>query len=178
MRIIRTLALLGAVLALWPMGVQASCVGPRPVATALLEAPTAFVGTVQGVAYEGRLADVLVESVWKGEGVTTHVLVDGRLSPGAVTSVDRTFEVGARMLFLPQGERSPYMDSSCSPTTGYSEDLAALKPAAAHPPLPGGEVQAAAAIAGPSLLPLAGVTVALVIAVAAVLGWRRRRARR
>lgn len=161
-----------------PSPALASCLRPLPPEEAVAAAPVAFVGMVQQVAHEGRVADVLVESVWTGDGVTKHVVVDGRVSANNFTSVDRTFQVGARMLFLPQNATSPFSDNSCSSTTGFSPALAALRPPAARDPLPGGEVPAGAETLAEwvSRAIVVGLAAILLLMLGALLLRRRRRA--
>jgi len=175
------LGLVSAILTSGPTPALASCVRALPTAEALAVAPVAFVGTVQSVSAQGRVAEVLVESVWAGADIPSHVTVDGRLSTTAVTSVDRTFEVGARLLFIPQGEASPFRDNSCSATTAFTEGLAALKPGAAHAPTAIGAFTLAPVGTSPAdrpWLPVAVLLVGLALGAALVgVVLRSRRAR-
>ncbi|MGH8944536.1 MAG: hypothetical protein ACRDVL_00100 [Acidimicrobiia bacterium] len=123
----------------------ASCVDPLPIDKALAEAETVFVGTVSDLEHDGRLADFMVEEVWKGE-VAARVLVSGgpalseldAIGPGEtiVTSVDRHFEVGVRYLVVPWGvDQGVYMDNSCSVTQVYDSSLDEYRPESAQPPV-------------------------------------------
>ena len=101
-------------------------------------APIAFVGTVVGTSSNDRVARVKVESIWNGPVIPSMVTVSGTPDQSrAATSVDRTFKVGQRYLFVPFSATSPFQDNSCSPTQAYSSQLDALKPATAQPPGPG-----------------------------------------
>lgn len=121
---------------------QASC-GVLPgttLAGQIDAAPTAFVGTVIGTSNNDRVARVRVESVWKGPAIPTFVTVSGTPEESsAATSVDRTFAVGKRYLFVPSTGSSPFQDNSCSATQTYSPQLDGLKPVTAQAPAPGSD---------------------------------------
>lgn len=143
--VLLTLVALAAGLA-GPSPAQASCVGlfgPGGTSTlqALLDAaPTVFVGTVTATAGNNRVARVRVESVWKGSLIPMTVTVSGTPDQAtAATSVDRTFTVGQRYLFVPSSLTAPFQDSSCSATQPYAASLDSLKPATARPPAPGSD---------------------------------------
>lgn len=108
----------------------ASCaLDERPLGQRIDEVPTAFVGTVLSTRHDGTTADVAVEEIWKGAPDIRRVVVQGGSGQdGMATSVDRSFTVGARYLFLPQAEGSLFTDNSCSPTQQWSPELAALRP--------------------------------------------------
>jgi len=125
---------------------SASCAGPvGPGGASSLQgqletAAVVFVGTVVGTSNADRVARVKVETVWKGGGIPTYVTVSGTPDGGsAATSVDRSFTVGQRYLFAPDSASSPYQDNNCSVTQPYSSRLDGLRPATAHPPLPGSD---------------------------------------
>ena len=136
-------AFLLCAMSIWGAGAaQASCaVLPGTTLAGQIDAaPTAFVGTVIATSNSDRVARVRVESVWKGAGVPTFVTVSGTPAQGsAATSVDRTFAVGRRYLFVPSTGSSPFQDNSCSATQAYSTQLDSLKPATAQPPSPGSD---------------------------------------
>lgn len=69
----------------------------------------AFTGAVTSVEWDGRLAHVTTD---RGAKVVVH----GAESETAVSSVDRTYRVGARYKFHPLNDRSPYQDSACTAT--------------------------------------------------------------
>ena len=126
-----------------PSPAHASCAlptgaGPTNLASQINAGPIAFVGTVVGTANNDRLARVKVESIWQGPVIPTLVTVSGSpAQESAATSVDRTYLVGQRYLFVPFSASSPFQDNSCSATQIYSSQLDALKPATAQPPAPG-----------------------------------------
>jgi hypothetical protein len=157
---------------------QASCAGP-PVLSAQLEAATvAFVGTVVATTDGGRQARVRVESIWKGPSLPLYVDVYGSPASGtnAATSVDRTYQVGQKYLFVPVDDQRPFQDNDCTATQPYTTSVAGYAPAdprtpdpraASDPELPGG-----------SLLPLAILGAILIVgllaaAVIVLRRWRR-----
>lgn len=122
---------------------QASCAvapgsGVTTLASQIDAAPIAFVGTVIGTSSSDRVARVKVESIWNGPVIRTFVTVSGTPDQtSAATSVDRTFKVGQRYLFVPFTASSPFQDNACSPTQAYSSELDPLRPATAQAPGPG-----------------------------------------
>jgi hypothetical protein len=126
-------------------GAHASCAGPpgsgpSTLAAQVSAAPIAFVGTVIGTASNDRVAWVKVESIWTGPVIPTFVTVVGTPDQAsAATSVDRTYRLGQRYLFVPFTASPPFQDNSCSATQVYSSQLDALKPAMAQPPAPGSD---------------------------------------
>lgn len=107
----------------------ASCIAPRPLSESLASAPAAFVGTVLSVSNGDRTAIVKVEQVWKGPALSGTVEVDGGPTDGSITSVDRTYQVGVRYLFVPVNGSPPFQDNNCSATQPYTADLAQYRPA-------------------------------------------------
>lgn len=117
---------------------HASCLAPPPIEQALDEAGVVFVGTVVDFGIDGRQAVVEVESVWKGEGVATVVsVVGGGADPNAVTSVDRFFEPGVRYIFFPTTGEVPFVDNACTLTQPMTDEIEALAPGSAQPPIEG-----------------------------------------
>ena len=86
---------------------SASCAVPP------MDSPYAFTGTVVEVSDGGREA-----TVRRDDGRT--VTVRGSESPGAITSVDRTYAVGARYEFHPLNGSEPYRDNLCTATRQLS----------------------------------------------------------
>ena len=127
----------------------ASCVMLGPLADGIREADTVFVGTVDSADETGRVANVIVESVWKGDA-DEHVQVQGGpADPQMATSVDRGFDVGTRYLFVPvSGDGQVFTDNICSHTQAWKGKLARHAPDGATPidgPAPGVDPQAEAA---------------------------------
>ncbi len=116
----------------------ASCVMPPPMPQAIRDARTVFVGTVVELENNGRLATVEVEEIWKGSDVPATVRVTGAdLDTGAVTSVDRSFELSGRYLFVPfDRKKDVFLDNACTSTTSYREGLARFRPSSAETPSP------------------------------------------
>lgn len=153
--------------------------GDATTLTAQLDAaPAVFVGTVVGTANQGRVARVRVEFVWKGSPVPTMVTVSGTPdAASAATSVDRTFAVGQRYLFVPASATSPFQDSNCSGTQVYSSRLDPLRPATAHSPSGGSDGLDPSGLAFAPLWVWPSLAIALLTLgiVAGVLIRRRRR---
>ena len=140
---------------------SASCAAPPPVS------PLVFTGTVVSTERDGLVAKVRTDD-------GRRVEVVGTPSTTGMTSVDRTFEVGARYEFHPLNETSPFQDNACTdthviaaPTTTAkaTPDAARRQPASGDGPSGAGTV---AAIGG---------TGAAIVLVAALVIWRRRNAR-
>lgn len=122
-----------------PGPASASCAEPPPLRSALEDAPVAFVGTVVDTTNDDRWATVEVSEVWAGEaGDVVEVRGGPEDPPGPMnvaSSNDRAFREGETYLFLPRGgEGGVFQDDACSSTTGYTDEIADLRPAAAAPP--------------------------------------------
>lgn len=148
MRRRRLLASLGLLAILAPVGLLApgaalaSCVMPPPLADSLNDATTIFVGTVTRTTEMDRWAEVAVEEVWKGPDVAATVMVKGGAGGNTGTSIDRTFKAGVRYLFVPQGDGADgFGDNACSPTTEWTADLQAMRPATVRAPIGGDATQ-------------------------------------
>lgn len=134
----------------WGAAVPAAAGCPAPMHSEtrrLNNASTAFIGTVDSTDETGRIANVTVESVWKGD-VDDHVQVNGVTNPYSVApGIDRSFEAGRRYLFVPSPENgNVFKDSSCSLTRPWRANLARhtpedAEPVAAPPPEPQPEPQ-------------------------------------
>lgn len=107
----------------------ASCAMPEPLPDAIRDAQTVFVGTVDSADDTGRIANVIVESVWKGE-VDDHVQVKGGPGdPQMITSTDREFDVGTRYLFVPvSGNGQVFQDNNCTHTREWTKKVERLAP--------------------------------------------------
>ncbi len=111
----------------------ASCAGLPDVKQAAASAEIAFVGTVTATANRDTWATVSVEEVWRGPDQPAQVVIKGGPEGNAATSVDRTFQVGMKYLFFPYSDGAAGLaDNSCTSTTAWSADLAALRPADAR----------------------------------------------
>lgn len=119
-----------------PVGATAADCLVLPFKQRIATTPVVFVGTVTEVAYDGRLATVHVEEVWRGTDVPDTVEVNGAIhGTGTRTSEDRVFQVGEKYLFVPVNDRwtsghagPPYQDFGCSVTQPYTPELERLRP--------------------------------------------------
>lgn len=105
----------------------ASCVMLGPLEDGVQDAETVFVGTVDSADDSGRIANVVVESVWKGQA-DEHVQVQGGPAD-AMTSTDRAFDVGTRYLFVPvKGNGQVFEDNACTHTQQWKPKFARHAP--------------------------------------------------
>lgn len=125
------------------------CAPPPPLEKAAATADLVFLGVVTEIADGGRLATVAVKDVWRGD-LPPIVRVAGGQDPTNPAEDDRTFEPSAAYLFLPVISGDHLVDSVCSSTTIWSDDLKVLRPANAHGPDPDAALAATpSASAGP-----------------------------
>jgi len=180
-------ALLGSLLmvASIPLPVSASCMQRESsdLATLLAAAPVVFVGTVIQTSLLGGIAQVWVESVWKGDGVKSVVTVNGvggseRL--GSWNPYDRKFSIGQRYLFVPDGTTSPFSEGMCGLTRLYSPDLDSFRPLSLHRPIAGvgGNTPETGQALTQSLIARVLLVILVVGGALAVVRGRRRRGRR
>ena len=145
-------------LALAPAIALADCMMPPPIEEAVKTADIVFVGTVAQTTNRNAWANVEVTEVWRGWSGPRAVVVKGGPPGNAATSVDRAFEPGVTYLFFPYAdEELGLADNSCSPTTPWTDDLEALRPAVTRVPI-GAEPEAGGFDLGGVLVPL-GVAV-------------------
>ena len=171
---------------------SASCAEPPPLGKALESAQLVFVGTVTALDHDGRTATFRVEDVWKGSVGQTVVVNGGpplaelekaeREGYGVASSVDRTYEAGARYLVVPVRESGDVLsDNACSSTQVYTSKLDRFRPASAPLPTP----EPPPATPAPTDRPADGgggwPAIALIVAAIAIAGsaawfgakWRR-----
>jgi hypothetical protein len=157
---------------------NASCARPPGLPVQIDEARVVFVGAVVATTDRGRHARVKVESIWKGPGLPMYVDVSGSpvSGPNTFSSIDRTYQVGQRYLFVPANDQRPIQDNICSATQLYTNSLAAYAPADARGPDPA--TASDPEQPGTSWLWAAAVVVAVLLAgSAAAVVMRRRRSR-
>lgn len=128
----------GPAVSLADTGTVVDCAPPLPIEKAVFS-DLVFVGKVTDVANGGRSATVEVTDVWRGD-VATPVTVFGGADPTNPAEDDRVFEVGVTYLFVPSQfdalRQGIVVDSVCSSTTPWRDDLRSLRPADAHAPAP------------------------------------------
>jgi hypothetical protein len=114
--------------------VAASCAPPVPIDEALRTSDSIFVGTVAGLANQGRTATFAVDEVWRGPDLPARAVVNGGPEGNGFTSVDRSWEAGAKYLVFASVDDGELTDNACSNTQIWADDLAAHRPADARPP--------------------------------------------
>ena len=150
------------------------CAPPLPIEKAVFS-DLVFVGRVTDIANDGRSATVEVTEVWRGD-VPTPVTVNGGANPANPAEDDRTFDLGATYLFIPVQldslARGVLIDSVCSSTLPWTDDLARLRPANVGQPLPVATTKSGSnplAFLGWLVMPI--LTAGLVGGSAVVLAW-------
>jgi len=123
-----------------PAGVALDCAPSPPLDEAVVSAHLVFVGTVTETSSDGRSATVTVTEVWRGD-VPSPVIVNGWLDPASAAEDDRTFQAGLTYVFVPVNldnlAGGLVIDSICSSTVQWTDDLARLRPANVGAPLTG-----------------------------------------
>lgn len=160
---------LGGVLAR-PASVLAECsTAPQSAEDAVLFGDVVFVGTVLRTENLGRWPTVRVEERWKGaRALAENVVVRGGPEPGTATTVDRTFLPG-RYLFIVVNQDGVLLDNACSGTRPWTEDLAALRPAGVSPAATELPTDPVGDITPGDIALVAGLLVALIVAIMAYL---------
>jgi hypothetical protein len=113
------------------MPAAADCNLPPPIAVAVKEADIVFVGVVQALANQDRWAQVRVDEVWRGEVAVPTTEVRGGSNPRTASSIDRTYVLGGRYLFVLSFHGGELVDNQCSATTFWDPAMAAHRPAQA-----------------------------------------------
>lgn len=104
-RLVTALGVVGFLLIGGATAASASCaVPPKP-------SPEAFIGTVVETDLDGLQA-----TVETADGSTVTVVGTPSPRPGSITSVDRSYEVGATYEFHPLNGADPYQDNACTAT--------------------------------------------------------------
>jgi hypothetical protein len=129
---------------------SASCALPR------LTSPHAFTGVVVELRNAGRVATVRTD-----DGKSVTVAGTDAENPSVATSVDRSYELGARYEFHPINDASPYQDNACTATRLIADPPAGTG-SGGHSSRLGGRGPAAAAIGG-AVLAVAAVFVPLAV---------------
>lgn len=79
------------------------------------------------VSWDGTTATVAVNEIWRGVDIPADVEV--------VPEPGRAYTEGVRYLFFPTNSRPPFIDTPCSATVRWTEEIAALRPEAARRPV-------------------------------------------
>lgn len=119
-----------------PVPAHASC-AEAPKARPPLEASDhVFAGSVTRTTHGGAAAEVDITDVWHGPDLPPRVVVvGGQLSPGAGSSVDRSFRAGERYaFFVIRADDGSLRDNACSPTAALSA-RSAVDPPGVRPPV-------------------------------------------
>ena len=152
------------------MPAAASCAPPIPIDQALRDSDSVFVGTVDGLANGGRTANFVVDEVWRGPDLPARTVVDGGPDGNAITSIDRTWEPGAKYLVFAAVANGKLTDNACSNTQIWTDDLAAHRPTDARSPDDATDT-GGTGISGPLLTLLAAIGV---IGVVGFVAFRNR----
>ena len=161
-----------------PISVLAACpTAPQPAEDAVLFGDVVFVGTVLRSENEGRWPTVRVEERWKGAaGLADTIVVRGGPEPGTATATDRTYLPG-RYLFVVRNENGVLADDGCSGTQAWTDELATLRPPGVPPAATELPTDPLGSINPGTLAAVAGLLVALLIAIVAYLYVLRARRR-
>ena len=127
--------------------------------------PHRFTGVVIATRSHDRIATVRTDA-----GATVVVRGTSARDDDGYTSVDRTYEQGARYEFHPDNATSPFMDSACSATHLIARGATPVAPVS---PLAGAAGDGGAGRAGSRSAPWWALGSALVVATVAATGWRR-----
>ena len=160
-----------------PSSAMAACAGTPTVADAVLFGDVVIVGSVVKLENDDRWATVRVEERWSGaRGVPDTIDVHGGPEADASTTTDRTFQLTRYLFVLTPGDGF-YVDDACTATRVWTPDLAAYRPAGVSPApdvVAGSQVTA---IDPSSIALVAGLMLALLVAVVAYIVILRARRR-
>jgi hypothetical protein len=161
-----------------PSAALAACsTAPQPAEDAVFFADVVFVGTVLRTENEGRWPTVRVEERWKGaDGLADTIVVRGGPEPGTATTTDRTYLPG-RYLFVVDNQGGVLVDSACTGTQAWTDALAPLRPATVTPAAVELPTDPLGSIDPGQVAAVAGLLVALLVAIVAYLYVLRARRR-
>jgi hypothetical protein len=143
---------------------HADCDPALSTEDALIGTRVAFVGTVTATEEGASWARFRVEEVWRGT-LPELVEVQGMGRRNEVMEDDRVWRAQVRYLVVPYQDDGVLHDTICSGTVEWNADLAALRPADAHPPTD--SIQPLDPSDPVSALPLLAVGLAIVVLVVA-----------
>lgn len=101
-----------------------NCADPEVAAERVRFASMVLLGEV--TAWDGTTAEFNIEEIWRGPDLPAEVDI--------VPEEGRAYTAGVRYLVFPSMAPSPLVDTPCSATVRWSEDLAELRPATARAP--------------------------------------------
>ena len=161
-----------------PSAALAACsTAPQSAKDAVFFGDVVFVGTVLRTENEGRWPTVRLEERWKGaDRLADTVVVRGGPEPGTATTTDRTYLPG-RYLFVVENRGGVLVDDACTGTQAWTEDLGALRPAGVAPAAVELPTDPLGSINTGQLATVAGLLVALLVAIVAYLYVLRARRR-
>lgn len=176
--LVAVLAVVAAGLLAAPPTVLAACATvPQSAEDAVFFGDVVFVGTVLRTENEGRWPTVRVEERWKGAGgLGDTVVVRGGPEPGTATTTDRTYLPG-RYLFVVENQGGVLADTACSGTRAWTDELAPLRPAGVAPAAAELPTDPLGSINPGQVAAIAGLLVALLVAIVAYLYVLRARRR-
>jgi hypothetical protein len=158
--------------------VAAECAGVQAIADALLSGnTTVFVGNVVKLDNDNRWATVLVDERWhNADGVPDTAFIHGGPEAGKSGIDQRIFALG-RYVFAVTNEGPYYVDSACTATTPWSDDLVQYRPTNVAEGSGSGSGSPLDFLESGSAALAAGLALALLIAVVAYILILRRRKR-
>lgn len=133
-RLLLPLALALLLLTGAPSGTDASCATAPSTEAGLAAADVVFIGTVADVSRRDSTATFAVDEVWRGDALPAVVTVHGA-AENAPAEDDRAWRLGGRYLVAATNDGGTLRDTACSASQPWTDALAALRPADAHPPV-------------------------------------------
>ena len=157
--------------------VAADCAVPATIQDAQRTGDILFVGDVVKLENDNRWAKVLIDERWQNaDGLPDTVDVRGGPEPGVAGSTDRAYTMG-RFLFDVTNFGPYLVDSSCTATTLWSDDLARYRPSNVAEAPGSSSGSPLDAVSSSDLVLAAGLVLALLIAVVTYILILRRRKR-
>jgi hypothetical protein len=127
------LALAVGLLAALPSRTDADCAS-IPMADALRSAPIVFVGTAAESHRRSATTTFLVDDIWRGPAIPPIVTLHNAASDPTAEDAP-AWKDGARYVVMPQLVDEQLEARACSGSRPWTDDLAAFRPADAHPPV-------------------------------------------
>jgi hypothetical protein len=169
-RVLASLAMAIAGLAVHPGNVAAICVWLDPIPTAfdVASTPVVFVGTVASTTDTDRTGYLTVDEIWRGPDLPRVTTLYGG-DPQVIFEDDGHWTLGIRYLVFASAEPGgKLVAGGCGPTQAYQSSFDALRPADARLHYADARLQYGTLLGG-AVIVLAGAVVFVV--------WRARRRR-